>query len=264
MRRTRRLALGGVAAAGTAALVIGLTVPASAAGPTFGGLVVSGPASAVLPPHYAGRVDLKVRFDGPSGSGISYSVSQKSARPIARNAGIRASYVRPAPSIYGADRTNAIAPGVPKTFFIEPYGGAVADATTPGRYRATVTVAQIADGRKQTLTNETYAVTLNANVGYSKERTGRSGTPRAGKVFSVTVKAPYYQVGAKVTAFVKLKGKKVFAKTASGTLKTGTRSRSVATVKIPAKYVRSGAKYYFKVAAAPYAGGYTSAMYRIG
>jgi len=261
--RSRSLGLGGVAAAGIAALVLGLGTPALATvKPGFGNLSVTGPASATLPKYYNGRVNLTVAFDGPVGSGISYSVSQKSTRLISRNAAVSAAYVRSSPSVYGSDRSNAISPSAAKVFYIEPYGGAVAAATTPGKYRATITVTKSQGGAKTSLT-AVKDVSLKANVAYSKEQTSRSGTPRPGRAFVATVKAPYYQVGARVTAYVKLKGKKTYAKTTSGYLKQGTKNRSKATVKIPAKYVRSGAKYFFKIAAAPYAGGYRSGTYTI-
>lgn len=263
MRRSKSLGLGGVAAAGVAALVLGLGTPALATvKPSFGNLSVTGPASAALPKYYNGKVNLTVRFDGPVGSGISYAVSQKNTRLISRNGKISAGYLRSAPSVYGSGGSNAVSPSTAKVFYIEPYGGAVAASTTPGKYRATITVAKSQGGTKASLT-AVKDVSLNANVAYSKEQTSRSGTPRPGRAFVATVKAPYYQVGAKVTAYVKLKGKKTYAKTTSGYLKQGTRNRSKAMVKIPAKYIRSGAKYYFKVAAAPYAGGYRSGTYTI-
>lgn len=255
MNRMKRLGLGGVAAAGAAALVIGLAAPAMAAG-TFDTStpVVGGPSSLVLPKSGAANLTFTFQFEGP-GAPNEYTAKPTTSL-INRNARVKSSYVVSALDISSGGKVEPGPPAynIPARLYAGYYVGSKARLATPGKYRVSIPVTSTLDNVVRTGHKD---VTVTANTTVSKNATGfRSPSIRAGKTRTITVTAPYYQAGAKATAYFKAKGKKKFKKVGSATLNTSTADFSKARIKIPGKYTKTAGHIYIKISGAPYAPGY--------
>ena len=260
----KKIGLGSIAAAGAAALVMGLGTPAMAA-PPYTAPVISGPSAVTLPSSTVSKVNVSATFQGaaPTANLKYYWYDAAYAGPsltlLARNSKIRSSYVSAAKYAYTNDYSSTAVPGVATgiNFSVNPY-------TTPGKYRLNLPVTQKGYNPSSTQTLFGYKeITVKANTSFSKKRTYATGSPKYGRAFKVKVNAPYYQVGAKVTAYVKLPGKKKYKKVTSGYLKSSNSSTSKASLKISSKYNKNKARFYFKVSAAPYAGSYKTTTYKI-
>lgn len=82
---------------------------------------------------------------------------------------------------------------------------------------------------------------------------------RVGSARTVTVKAPYYQAGATVTAYYKASGKTRYKNVGSATLSNYTSAYALAKIRVSGAYTKTSGRFYFKVGAAPYAGSYQTA-----
>ncbi|CAG7617338.1 hypothetical protein ACFPZL_11870 [Leucobacter soli] len=267
MQKLKRFGLGSLAAAGSAALVLGLTsAPAMAAGSfdtTKPQVKIS--SKITLPKTSSKKVKFTTTITGPAGT-HTYRFSDASfagpkTKLISRNKKIKKSYVEDTFSVYPDDYSSTLAPG---TYGFT--GNIYSNITTPGKYRVYVPVTQRAAGTYTDLKTQTGTkdVILRANTGYSKSQTTAPSSGYLGRTWNVKVQAPYYQVGAKVSIYAKLKGKKKYKKVSSWkTLKSGNQFRSKATVKLSKKYTKKGTRYYVKVKSAPYASGYNGPVYKI-
>lgn len=257
MKIKKRISLAGLATTGAVALVLGMTsAPAMAAvSPTFGNAKLVGASSTSTGTK---DVPFTLSFDGPAADNNTYYKASGSAKMIGYNTKIRSSYLKKIQGVYPT--SGAPTPDAPKRVDWSIYDL----STSPGKWRVSATVT------KNTWNGSTYVQTratahkdivVNASTSYSKRNTSLSGSARAGKTFPLTVRAPYYQVGAKVSVYFKAKGSKRFKKVATSTLKSGDAYSSKVTIKISKKHnvAGKGGKIYVKVGARPYAGAYQSA-----
>lgn len=256
MRATKKIGLGSLGAISAAALVLGLTSsPAMAAvSPTFGGVVLSGPSSTTAGTK---AVPLTLQFNGPAPTSNIYYKVDGSARIIGYNSKIRSSYLKNVQGVYadsGAP-TPAAAKGVKWNVYdlsTSPGKWRVSTAVTKRQWNGSTYVNTVASGYKD--------ISINASKSYSKRNTSLSGYGRANRAFPLTVRAPYYQVGAKVRVYYKAKGKKKYKKVATGTLKSGDAYFSKTKIKIRASKLARSGRLYVKIGSRPYAPAYNSAV----
>lgn len=128
----------------------------------------------------------------------------------------------------------------------------ISSSTTPGRYRLTV---QALEGGVATATG-TKDFTVVASTSYSRSMSSTSISGKVGARYRTTFKlfAPRYQVGAKATVYYKFKGKKKYVKVATGKVN----SSGYAKMLTKRGKVRKAGRYYVKVGAVTYAGGYNT------
>lgn len=124
--------------------------------------------------------------------------------------------------------------------------------TTPGRYRLT---AQALEGGAPAAT-ATRDFTVLASTSYSRSISSTSISGKVGARYRTTFKvnAPRYQVGAKTTVYYKFKGTKKYVKVATGKLN----SSGYAKMLTKKGKIRKAGRYYVKVGAVTYAGGYNT------
>jgi len=261
-----------LALAGTTALVAAPGASAAPAAGAFSTPTISGLSTVTLPAKGSKDVAFKVSFsgtasDGPSaysdtngdGAWISYKAYDANfyGATIVKTASIAKKAVYK-PYLY--DTTNLVT-GTNGGFSIRVYY-----FTTPGVYRVTVPVTQVyypAAGGASTKTTRTAVVsfTVKANTKYSRAGT-RLTSPgwRTGQTAKLTVTAPEYQAGGKVTLYIKKHGKKKYAKSVSGKLK---RKGSSSKVTLKKKGLSSGDKIYFKIGKVKYAAAYKTKNIKI-
>ncbi len=250
MQKMKKLGLGSAAATGAVALVLGLgSAPAMALGSFDEPMTLTGPSSVSLPTSDYKDLTYDFQFTGPT-DGVTYAAETKS-KMIARNTAIRPSYVGKYFAL--AEAEGNITPDT-------PYGIPASvhfDGTTPGKYQLSVSVRQSPSDVARTVTKD---VTVKANTKFSKSIT-RVSSPsvRVGSARTITVKAPYYQVGATVYAYYKASGQTTYKKVASAKLVNSSVSYAKASIRVSGKYTKTSGRFYFKVAAAPYAGSYQTA-----
>lgn len=262
MKKLKRIGLSGLAATGAAALVLGLTsAPAMAAvQPEFKAPTVV-TYGKVVPSKTARKTfAVNVEAHGPSGYDYRYTTSNHSGPSIAiasKNSKARYSYIYK-PSFNKADFSSTATVSAVDRFNLE-----LPTYVTPGKYRLRVPVSQRQSG---TFIAQKYTdkyVSVYANTSTSKSDTRASAYPRLNRAFTISVSAPDYQAGAKVTAYVKLPGKKTYKKAASSKTLKASKYNSKASIRIPSKYSKSKAKFYFKVSSVSYAPGYQTSAYTI-
>ncbi|MBO1901627.1 hypothetical protein J4H92_06635 [Leucobacter weissii] len=260
----------GLTAAAVLALTLGAVTPATAAvKPTFGNVSASNPGSVTVPSGSAKTKRITVKFDGPAApssnpSQITYGIYGADfygpkIKLVKKNKGVKSRYVY-TPSV-SADTTSPTPAA----------GGTVSTRIwshhTPGRYKVTIPVTQH-DRRvsptKNTTRSTTKYLTIKANTKVSRKSTSISGSGRTGKTWRVTVNAPNYQAGAKVTLYAKKKGAKKYKRVASGKLKSTSSSYSkTSKLKLPGKYTKKGSRAYVKVGSVTYAAGYKSSPQKV-
>src|SRR6218665_2476296 len=249
MHATKKMGLGSIAAAGAVALVMGMGAPAMAA-PAYTAPVITGPATVTLPSKSSTKVNLSATFQGAAAStNLRYywydaSYASPTVTLLDRNKKVKSSNVNAVKYAYTNDYSSTAVPGTAKgiNFSISPY-------TAPGKYRLNLPVTQKGYNPSSTQTLFGYKqITIKANSSYSKANTGLSGSGRVGKTWKVSMLAPAYQAGAKVTLYTKAKGQKKFKKVgAAKVLKNynSTYSRT-GKLKLSGKYTKKGSKVYVK------------------
>jgi len=257
----KKFGLGSAAAAGAVALVLGLsTSPAMAAG-TFDTTppTISGTSNAYLPYSTSSKkIDFTVTLTGP-GAPYSYAWGESKATMIERNKKIKSSYVQRTFNVSPVS-FSAPTPGANYAFT----GTVYSYITTPGKYRISVPVLQKNGSTVVSTRTATKNINIKASPTASKSRTSVYASGVVGRTWNAPVTAPYYQAGAKVAIYAKLKGQSSYHKaTASKTLANSNSSSSKATLKIPGKYTKKGTRFYVKVSSAPYAPGYKRTGYKI-
>lgn len=210
------------------------------------------------------KKNVKVTFNAPAANSYRYyymtdaNYAGPKIKSAKRNKGIKTSYLSK-PYVDGP--LTQISPAHATKATISAY-----KYTSPGKYKVTVPVVQRSYYPTNTVvkSDSTY-VTVKANTKTSKALTGLSGSARAGKTFPLTVKAPNYQAGAKVTVYYKAPGKKKYKKVSTGKLKAKNASYSKAKINISKKYNLGGkgGRVKVKVGGVTYAGGYTSASAKL-
>lgn len=128
----------------------------------------------------------------------------------------------------------------------------ISTTTSPGKYRLTL---QAYEG--STPDKSAYAdFTVVASTSYSRSMSSTSISGKVGARYRTTFKlfAPRYQVGAKATVYYKFKGKKKYVKVATGKVN----SSGYAKMLTKKGKVRKAGRYYVKVGAVTYAGGYNT------
>jgi len=271
MQKLKKLGVSTLAAAGATALVLSMSTPALAAeNPTFGGLTVSNPGTATVPSSAKGSTKkISVKFNGPLPPAdktyqISYGMYEADfygpkITLSKKNKKLSSKYV----SLPYLSASSSASPTANNALEVK-----LSRYTTPGKYKITVPVTQH-DRRvtptKVTTLNSTKYLTVRANKKVSQSLTGLSGSGTLGKTWKVSMVAPAYQAGAKVTLYVKAKGKKKYKKVgATKTLKSSNSTYSkTSKLKLPGKYTKKGTKVYVKVKAVAYSGAYKSKPQKI-
>lgn len=265
MQKLKKIGASSVAAAGAAALVLGLSsAPAMAAvTPSFGNVSATIASSTSVPSGSTTTryKDITLKFDGPAASTSNryYNTFADYYGPKVAsyklNAGVKSTYLNK-PSIEGVSgQLNPAASSTPRL--------RVSQYTTPGKYKLNVPVTQRNGSTVVTQSGIAY-ITVNASTSISKQLTYASGSGRVGSTWSIKVAAPDYQSGAKTAIYAKLKGQKSYHKaTTATTLKASTSGKSRATLKLPGKYTKKGTKFYVKVTSVSYAPGYNDTGYSI-
>ena len=258
MQKLKRFGVGGIAAAGATALVLGLSsAPAMAVG-TFdtNPPTISAPTSTYLPASTSSSgkdVPFKVTFSGP-GAPYTYAWGDAKTSMVARNTKIKSSYVQKTFRLYPVTY-NPSTPGT-CSFTGKIYGY----ITTPGKYRMSVPVIQKNGGTAVATHSAKKDIVVRSSPTFSKARTSVMASGIAGRTWNVPVTAPYYQVGAKAAIYAKLKGQKSYHKvTTARTLANYTSGSSKTTLKLSGTYTKTGTRLYVKVTSAPYAPGYQTA-----
>lgn len=263
MIRMKRLGLGGIAAVGVTALVLGFsTAPATAAvKATFGNVVAAEPGSVRVPSgSTAATKSIAVAFDGPAATADNkyYMEFSDYGDPKIELSHSRVSALR-VDRPYLSGSYDALNPATLSAASLRVYS-----STTPGRYKLTIPITR-RNYIANTVTQATVVkyVTIKANTRVSKSGTDASGSGRTGRTWKIRVTAPEYQRGAKVAIYAKVKGSKKYRK-ASKTLRLKQSSyKSKATLKVPGKYTKKGTRFYIKVGGVSYSSGYKATGYRI-
>jgi len=262
MRVTKKVGFGSLAAVSAAALVLGLSsAPAMAAvKPTYEGVTLSSPGTIKTPSGYtATNKTVIVTINGPaiSSNNHYYGYLQNpgpSVTPLKWNSRVKTQYVSK-PS-YSSSSTLDPALNNAGSLRVSSY-------TTPGRYRLAVPVTRSQSGTV-TVKTGTVDFTVTATGATSKARSywPSSVFGRIGKTAKLRASFPDYLAGAKLRTYVKLKGKKKYKKVSTTTVRASG-SLAKATIKIPGRYFKKGAKFYTKVGSVPYASGYKGPTYRL-
>jgi len=260
MQKLKKIGLTSVAAAGSAALVLGLSsAPAMAAG-TFDTTppTISAPTSIYLPSSSSSKtIDFSVTITGP-GTPYSYKWGEAKTSMQARNDKIPGSYVKKTFSLYPAV-SGTQTPGT------KPWTGNVySSITTPGKYRMSVPVTQYNGATALATKAAKNDIVIKASPTASRNNTSATGSGYIGHTWTMTVRAPYYQVGAYVAIYAKRSDQSSYHKaTTAVRLANYTEYSSRAKLKLPGKYTKKGTKFYVKVASAPYAPAYKRTGYYI-
>ncbi|HML50839.1 MAG TPA: hypothetical protein PKD84_05430 [Propionicimonas sp.] len=137
--------------------------------------------------------------------------------------------------------------GTPAALYVPVYS-----FTTPGRYRLTVQAWE--SGVATATATKDFTVVASTSYSRSLSSTSISGKVGARYRTTFTVNAPRYQVGAKTAVYYKFKGKKKYVKVATGKLN----SSGYAKMLTKKGKIRKAGRYYVKVGAVTYAGGYNT------
>lgn len=267
MQKMKRVGLGGLAAAGAAALVLGLTsAPAMAAvKPTFGNVTATMSSSTNVPSGSTAREkSITIKFDGPFDSANPYNIRYYNtfadyygpkANIYKRNAGVTGKYVSK-PYISGVSAAMNPASSAKATMRIY-------STTTPGKYKVYVPVTQRKGSAAVTKTAIKY-INVNASPTVSKSLTRAPGYGKVGHTWKIKVTAPNYQSGAKAVLYAKKKGQSSYHKASSThTLKRTHNSKSYTYLYLKGSYAKKGTKYFVKVGKVTYAPAYHGPLYKI-
>ena len=248
-----------------AALALGLSV-ASPANAYLGTPTADFPSSTSTPSKYSSRtVAGSVKFAGTAGNSnyryylFNSDYSMPRPKSVKRNKGVKAANVS---KPYLNSASGALTPNVKNSISLEVY-----KYTTPGKYRLSVPVTERvftgAGYAVQTKTDKTEYFTVKGNATTSKSLTSYSGYSNSNRTFSMSVNAPDYQSGAKVTVYYKAKGASSYKRVHVSKLKASSYS-SKASFKIKSKFnLRPGGRVFVKVGAVTYAPGFKTATAKI-
>lgn len=258
MQNLKNLGRGALAASGAAALVLGLVTPAIAAG-TFDTStpVIDGPSSVVLPKSGIKDLTFTFQFEGPGAPEYTYTASPKSS-VVARNPRMRAAYVVNGLEIHPGGEVEPGPPpyGVPASVYTAVFVSASARLTTPGRYRISIPVTSSPDNVTRVGTKD---IVVRANTTISRAVSSPSWpSVRMGRTLPITLRVPYYQAGARVTAYFKAKGTRKWKKVGVGRVKNSNADTAKVRIKIRGKHTKRSGSFKFRVGSAPYAPGYTT------
>lgn len=258
-----------VALAGSSALVV--AAPASAADPvipttplTFEQPTITGlPAKIALPSGSTRKtVSFTVNVPGTPSDG-SYTDVNLDGHEVwyqqspSATVTVISSRVKPTSTPW-VNRPTPITAG-PLAFSLD-----ISRYNTPGLYEVAIPIKQLAYVNRQFVDSTLVATArfaLYANTKASLADTSVFAPSwRNGETAKITFRAPAYQKGAKVTLYVKKKGKKKYVKLTSAKLKA---SSYQSQAKLKGKNLRTGDKIYFKVATVKYAKGYKTKATKI-
>ncbi|MFV0432378.1 MAG: hypothetical protein ACK5LO_00110 [Leucobacter sp.] len=219
-----------------------------------------------LSPSKKGAVEkgFTVRFTGPAANNNLYyspygnDYLGPKVTTVKTSKGVKSSYVLK-PSVWAP--TSNVFPNKDNAYTVR-----LSTYVTPGRYKTTVPIRQSkwnGSSYTRTVKSTTKEFVVRSNPSLSKAQTSWSGYSTSKGTFKMSLRAPDYQYGAKVTAYYKAPGKKSYKAVATTKLKKGSANSKVNFNISKTKKVKIGGRLYVKIGGVTYADGYKTASAKV-